>query len=153
MVRLALGRDRLMSSFGRDVRNGEMVELEFRDGLIHRRAEAVPGADQVPADPFNGRTPLPGMLPGSPRDWIDLQINGWAGVDYNDDQLESTGLEAMCRSLARRGTTRHLATIITASPEAMLRRIRALRRLREDSPFLSRRIIGLHIEGPYHLRG
>jgi len=81
--------------------------------------------------------------------WLDLQVNGWKGVDYNGDNLSAASFELITRELAENGTTRHLPTLITAPRQDLIRRLAQLRSLREDSPWLSRRVPGFHVEGPF----
>ncbi len=81
--------------------------------------------------------------------FFDLQVNGFAGVDFNADGLTAAQLHRACASLARGGVASILATIITDRLELMQRRLRRLIELRERDE-LSRRIIaGIHIEGPF----
>ena len=45
--------------------------------------------------------------------FFDLQVNGYAGVDFNGDQLSSAELRAACEAMRGDGVERFLATIIT----------------------------------------
>src|SRR5690349_9693189 len=63
--------------------------------------------------------------------WIDLQVNGFAGVDYNDP---ATPHEQIARSMERifaTGTARFFPTVITGPPDSMLAALRNLARARE----------------------
>lgn len=124
---------------GIDVFTGIPVELEIENGLIRRRREMRELEDD------NHDVLLPYLSPG----WVDLQVNGWMGLDYNGDTLDSASFRNICMKLAASGTTRHLPTIITASRDDILRRLNKLRTLRADSPWLSSRIPGFHVEGPF----
>ncbi|MCS7025016.1 MAG: N-acetylglucosamine-6-phosphate deacetylase [Bryobacteraceae bacterium] len=95
-------------------------------------------------------------LIGVPRgDWaylspgfIDLQVNGFAGVDYCDPE---TSLEAIARSLEAQfstGVTRLLPTVITGNPEHMLGALRNLARAKEELRY-GHAIEGIHVEGPH----
>jgi N-acetylglucosamine-6-phosphate deacetylase len=84
--------------------------------------------------------PIPGF--------VDLQVNGFGGVDFSDPGLTKHGLLEAWRALLRRGTAAFLATMIT-SPVALYRRnlplmVRAL----ETDEFRGR-VLGLHLEGPF----
>ena len=81
--------------------------------------------------------------------FFDLQVNGYAGVDFNQDGLEAEGLHRACERLEADGVGGFLATIITDHLEAMCRRLSTLAALREDDPLARRLIAGLHIEGPF----
>ena len=126
-----------MTLAGKDVFTGEAIELEFGEGRILRRKSL----SETEID-LGG---LPWISPG----WIDLQVNGWMGVNYNEKIADAAELESICALLAERGTTRHLPTIITASPEDILRRLKSLTVFRRESPELRRRIPGFHVEGPF----
>ncbi len=80
---------------------------------------------------------------------LDLQVNGYAGVDFNKDDLTPGELHLACERLRADGVGGFLATIITDHLEAMCRRLSTLAALREDDPLARRLIAGLHIEGPF----
>ena len=50
--------------------------------------------------------------------WIDLQINGYAGVDFNSRDLSVAGVVAVTKKLAAAGTAGYLPTIITGAPRS-----------------------------------
>ena len=81
--------------------------------------------------------------------FFDLQVNGYAGVDFNQDGLQADRLHHACERLEADGVGGFLATIITDHLEAMCRRLSALVAFREDDPLARRLIAGLHIEGPF----
>lgn len=80
---------------------------------------------------------------------FDLQINGYGGVDFNDDSLSADGLHRACTALAADGVDAALFTVITAEIGQMCRRLTRLRELREADPLARRIIRGFHIEGPF----
>jgi N-acetylglucosamine-6-phosphate deacetylase len=82
-------------------------------------------------------------------DYFDLQVNGYAGVDFNKDDLTADELHRACRQLADDGVGGFLATIITEQLDAMCRRLAKLAQLREADPLAKQLIAGLHIEGPF----
>ncbi len=86
-------------------------------------------------------TPSPGF--------IDLQVNGYGGVDFNHDDLTPERLHLACERLAADGVGGILATIITEDLPVMVRRLRTLVQAREQDPLCARMIVGLHIEGPF----
>jgi N-acetylglucosamine-6-phosphate deacetylase len=81
--------------------------------------------------------------------YFDLQVNGYAGVDFNADGLTLEALEAVCDRLSAQGVEGILATIITDSLPVMEARLSKLVRLLEERPSLGRVIRGFHIEGPF----
>jgi N-acetylglucosamine-6-phosphate deacetylase len=81
--------------------------------------------------------------------YVDLQVNGYAGVDFNSDGLTAESLHGACQRLRNAGVMGILATIITAEPEKMVSRLRNLAALRARDAFLQEIIWGVHIEGPF----
>jgi len=66
----------------------------------------------------------------SPDTYFDLQVNGYGGVDFNDEGLTAEGLHQACELLARDGVGGILATIITDHVPVMQRRLENLSRFR-----------------------
>ena len=81
--------------------------------------------------------------------FFDLQVNGYAGVDFNQDGLTADDLHRACERLDADGVGGFLATIITDDLDAMCRRLSTLAALRERDPLAQRLIPGFHIEGPF----
>lgn len=81
--------------------------------------------------------------------YIDLQVNGYAGVDFNSDDLTAEPLHAACERLRADGVAGILATIITDDVQRMCARLEALAELREHDPLARQMILGFHIEGPF----
>ncbi len=80
---------------------------------------------------------------------LDLQVNGFGGVDFNRDGLTSDALRCACERLRDSGGGQFLATVITAEPDAMCRRLAAIVKCREEDPLVAEMIAGIHIEGPF----
>ncbi|MFT5105528.1 MAG: N-acetylglucosamine-6-phosphate deacetylase [Verrucomicrobiales bacterium] len=80
---------------------------------------------------------------------FDIQVNGYGGVDYNQDDLSAEELHRSCEMLRADGVDGILATIITEAPEKMVARLQRLVALREADPFVREVIAGLHVEGPF----
>lgn len=83
------------------------------------------------------------------RDCVDLQINGYAGVDFNQDSLSGEQLHAACECLLEDGTVGVLATIITDHVPQMAGRLARIAEIRERDALVRRVIWGFHIEGPF----
>lgn len=81
--------------------------------------------------------------------YIDLQVNGYAGVDFNQDELSAEELHSACQHLRKDGVAGILATIITDSIDVMRHRIRRIVRLHAVDDLVRQVIIGLHLEGPF----
>src|SRR5688572_2667413 len=80
---------------------------------------------------------------------FDLQVNGYAGIDFNSDELTAEGLSTACAALARDGVEHFLPTIITDSLTTMCYRLARLSKLRDQIPQAKQMIPGLHVEGPF----
>jgi N-acetylglucosamine-6-phosphate deacetylase len=81
--------------------------------------------------------------------FVDLQVNGYGGVDFNADHLSDEDANCVTERLAADGVSSALATIITAPIDAMARRIARVAELIETAPEFARIIAGIHIEGPF----
>ncbi len=80
--------------------------------------------------------------------FIDLQINGFAGVDYNDPRTRVEDIVRSIRSLFSTGVTRVFPTVITGAPDDMLAAVRNLAAARRLAPE-GEAIAGIHLEGPH----
>jgi len=80
--------------------------------------------------------------------WVDLQVNGFAGVDYNDP---STPADEIARSIEVQrstGVARFYPTVITGSGQGMRGSLRNLARARRTISNGSA-MLGFHVEGPW----
>jgi N-acetylglucosamine-6-phosphate deacetylase len=119
---------------GRRVADGLPIRLVWHDGLISRleHIKDEPRLDQWIAPPL-----------------FDLQVNGYGGVDFQQEQLTAENLLTATRKLCADGCARFLLTLITDQWSALTARLRHLRSLRAQSPELQTAIAGWHIEGPF----
>ena len=80
--------------------------------------------------------------------YFDLQVNGYAGVDFNPDGITQDQIVAACDRLVEDRVEGILATIITDELDAMCRRLRRLVDARQDA-CVRQLIHGFHSEGPF----
>lgn len=80
--------------------------------------------------------------------WIDVQVNGFAGVDYNDARTSREEIARSIGVLFSTGVTRFYPTVITGPPEGMEGALRNLARAR-DSLADGEAMDGFHVEGPF----
>jgi N-acetylglucosamine-6-phosphate deacetylase len=80
--------------------------------------------------------------------FIDLQVNGFAGVDYNCPATPRDEIARSLRAIFASGVTRFFPTVITGSPADMLDALRNLAAARETVPD-GDAIDGFHVEGPH----
>lgn len=81
--------------------------------------------------------------------YVDLQVNGYAGVDFNADKISEAEAAEASRRLREDGNDSVLATIITAPTEVMTARIAHMADLIERVPEFGQTVVGIHIEGPF----
>ena len=80
---------------------------------------------------------------------VDLQVNGFAGVDFNNPELTAVEMDHALAHLAASGVTCVLPTLITATETELLSRIEALDKAVSDSNLGALMVPGYHIEGPF----
>ena len=80
---------------------------------------------------------------------IDLQINGFAGVDFNSDELKGEDLLRASMTLKNIGIHKFLPTLITAPIDKMRARAAKLALMVEENEELNQMIPGIHLEGPF----
>ncbi len=81
--------------------------------------------------------------------YFDLQVNGYAGIDFNDEKLSLKNLKFACEKLADDNVEGILATLITDDLQLMKERIKCIVKFRNEDPLIKQIITGLHIEGPF----
>jgi N-acetylglucosamine-6-phosphate deacetylase len=81
--------------------------------------------------------------------FVDVQVNGYGGVDFNQDEIAPDALHRTCDMLRAQGVESILATIITEDIAKMCARLSNLVRLRDQDPLAKQVIAGFHIEGPF----
>ena len=83
------------------------------------------------------------------KGWIDLQVNGYAGVDFNSPGLTVEQVKSVTERLEQDGTSGYLPTLITADPEMQLANIRTILAARRQHAVCERNILGFFLEGPF----
>lgn len=121
-----------MKCSGFDPSSGEYVEISY-DSVIN-------GVDALISPPEEALYVAPG--------WIDLQVNGYAGVDYNSPATPHEEIARSIEVLQSTGTTRFYPTVITGTVENMFG---SLRNLALAKAGLARgdAMEGFHVEGPH----
>jgi N-acetylglucosamine-6-phosphate deacetylase len=80
---------------------------------------------------------------------FDIQVNGFAGVDFNAGAFRDGDLDRAFAALTRTGVTGILPTIITAHPEQLAARFAALDAAISASRLGPAMCPGYHLEGPF----
>ncbi|MDB6022499.1 MAG: N-acetylglucosamine-6-phosphate deacetylase [Pedosphaera sp.] len=110
------------------------VRLRWRNGVITH-------VEPAEASAIEDAWLAPGL--------VDLQINGFGGIDFQQDALSVADLLNAARGLRAAGCTRFLLTLITDEWSKLTARLRHLRGLRSQSAELQAAIAGWHVEGPF----
>lgn len=80
--------------------------------------------------------------------FVDLQVNGFGGIDFSSMSLTLDEIVLVTRELNRQGTLKFLPTIICSPPEVYEHNLPLLARAME-LPEIKDHIPGLHLEGPF----
>lgn len=119
--------------------DGSLVDVICEAGRIS--AILPSDASRVPTEGDEDCLLAPGLL--------DIQVNGYSGFDFSAGVLSPEEIEEACRRLEETGVTGFCPTVITASSDSMLCGVSAIARACETSTLARRRILGIHLEGPY----
>jgi N-acetylglucosamine-6-phosphate deacetylase len=114
--------------------------IVIANGLIERLCPQADLPSGIEQRSLNGAILAPGF--------IDVQLNGCGGVQFNDspDAVTVETLEIMQKANERSGCTSYLPTLITSSDELMKQGIRVMRDYLAKYP---NQALGLHLEGPW----
>jgi N-acetylglucosamine-6-phosphate deacetylase len=119
---------------------GPFIEIEVRGDKI---ASVLPAKAARRGRFFGGREFY--VSPG----FIDLQVNGFAGKDFNHPAFDGDDLVPVCQALLRTGVTRFCPTFITGSAARLSRNIQQIVHACEKHPLVRSMVLGIHLEGPY----
>jgi len=121
-----------MKCNGIDPRTGDELEIRFRDSIEGVDPLLAPTGDSIYISPG----------------WIDLQVNGFAGVDYNSPGASHADIARSIRAILQTGVTRFYPTVITGPPDNMIGALSNLAEAREAS-WEGAAMEAFHLEGPY----
>ena len=121
-----------MKCSGIEVSTGDHIEVHF-DSVIN-----------VVDHPVGVPDPDVFLAPA----WIDLQVNGYAGVDYNSPVTPQEEIARSIGVLHSTGTSRFFPTVITGAPADMVESLRNLAKAKLSLPEGSS-IEAFHVEGPH----
>ena len=81
--------------------------------------------------------------------WVDLQVNGYAGVDFNAPGLTEEAVRTVTERLNADGTAVFLPTLVTGDPEMLIATVRTVMAARRRYAACERSIPGFFMEGPF----
>jgi N-acetylglucosamine-6-phosphate deacetylase len=95
----------------------------------------------------------PGADLGGPGQWLapgffDVQVNGFAGVDFNFAGVTTDDYRRAVQRMWATGATRVLPTVITGSRDRIVACMKAACRAASDAE-IGPAMAGIHLEGPY----
>ncbi len=121
-----------MKCTGIDAIGGEPLEIVF--------SEVIEGVDHLLAKPEDDAWIAAGF--------IDLQVNGFFGVDYNSPAASPEDIARSIQVMFATGVTRFFPTVITGARESMCGALSNLAEARERLGD-GRAMEAVHLEGPY----
>jgi N-acetylglucosamine-6-phosphate deacetylase len=124
----------IQSIRGRHWQTGDWIRIEFNQKIILNVSGASP-------EKSNQQWLAPGLL--------DLQVNGYGGIDFQEQNLSEKSLIEAAETLKRDGCPRFFLTLTTANWTTLLGNLKHIKTLRDSNPTLSESIAGWHIEGPF----
>ena len=74
---------------------------------------------------------------------VDLQVNGFAGVDFSDPKLTEEKILQSQKAIQETGVTRFLPTLTTSSLKDFISCAKTIARMKHPA------LVGFHMEGPY----
>lgn len=80
---------------------------------------------------------------------IDLQVNGYAGLDVNAAELTTSVIHELVRTEARCGVTGFCPTLVTAAEERITHALAVIAAARNEDEWTRHAVPGVHVEGPY----
>lgn len=117
-------------------------------------AGRVPGGRRVRIHHSGGRITAVEPYRQAPDTWllpglIDLQVNGYGGLDVNGAQLTTSVIHDLVRAESRCGVTGFCPTVVTASEERITQALAVVAAARNEEASTRHAVLGVHVEGPY----
>lgn len=81
--------------------------------------------------------------------YVDLQINGYFGIDFNDPRATPVQIARAAAELQKIGVRAAIPTVITADLESMCTCLRNIVESKQIDPLAKKIFRGIHIEGPF----
>lgn len=80
---------------------------------------------------------------------FDIQVNGFAGVDFQRPDLSAADLRHAVDGLAAHKTLRFFLTLVTDGIGSLCAKLQNVERIRSADPLVAEAACGYHIEGPW----
>lgn len=122
---------------GLHFQTGQPVEIRIANGLIDSIQQLDSSETSDQSLPFIG----PGL--------IELQLNGYNGMDFNTLPIPSGMTSTLTKALWQEGVTSYFPTVITNSAENIEAAVRSIANDCEADPDTDAGVAGIHVEGPF----
>jgi len=129
-----------MELCGRRFDTGEPVGLDIVNGRISQVTPCTIDAQQAQEWPW--------IAPG----FLDIQVNGYGGQEFSSPELTPEKVLETVRSFDAFGVVRCCPTVTTESLDVLEHALRTIVAACESSPEVARRVVGVHLEGPFITR-
>ena len=116
-------------------RTGKPIEIRLKNGVIS-------SIEPLPSDTRPDVLVAPGL--------VDLQVNGYGGLDVNRVPIAPGTVGQMTRRLWSEGVTSYFPTVITNSPQAIEQAMSAIARECATDEATKNGVAGIHLEGPFN---
>lgn len=118
---------------GTHFESGKGIEIHIENGAISK-------IEDIALDESFHR-----LAPGL----VDLQVNGYKGIDFNSGKLTKEEVAKVVQCLWEVGVTTFYPTLITNSDDTISRTIKVIVAACEEDKLVNDSIGGIHLEGPF----
>lgn len=119
---------------GVDYQTKKPIRIAIRDGKIDEVIQLSETAKQLPV-----------IAPGL----VDLQVNGYGGIDFNTLPFEISDVYKTVKLLAQQGVTTFFPTLITNTDDAIQQGLHTINAACKTYLEVDQAIGGIHLEGPF----
>ncbi|MFC5401333.1 N-acetylglucosamine-6-phosphate deacetylase [Cohnella soli] len=126
-----------MKWIGKRVEDGAIIQVNVINGVIETVTQLA--ESDLPNEP----------VPWISAGWIDLQVNGLAGFDFNSEHPSEEDVLGVTNQLWKLGVTNYLPTVITGSSRRISDALTIIAKACESSEEVRNSVLGIHLEGPY----
>ena len=129
-----------MNIFGRRYDTRQLVSIEISAGRIARI---------IPLSPDEAALPQASTAPWISPGFVDLQINGYGGHEFNEPGVTADHVRDICLAQDAHGIVGFCPTTTTHSFDTLQHAMRMIATACDRDHAVARRVIGVHLEGPY----
>ncbi|MBN3521432.1 amidohydrolase family protein [Algoriphagus lutimaris] len=112
---------------------GKPIQVITRDGIIQEIMELESSESKNL------------IAPG----FVDLQVNGFQGIDFNDSNLKESDVLKVTRAMFESGVTTYFPTIITNSDDSIRKSLKTISLACASNGLIQSTVQGIHLEGPF----